>query len=158
MVSERQQAVEFLTEDHARLTEEAEQLKNRVNKYKARVRALESDSATHKQQLKVLVEKTESDDILIEALQEEMQSLRQSNEDMKKKLAQQQQQLSQTTTLRTMRMNENGTGMIPAITTQEGNEHEILRLKRLCKQQVVYLFLLFFFLFFLLFLLIRLLK
>ena len=65
--------------------------------------------------------------------------MRQGNEEFKKKLAQQQQQLSQSTTLRTMKMNENGTGMIPAITTQEGIEHEILRLKRLCKQQVIFI-------------------
>lgn len=63
---------------------------------------------------------------------------------MKKKLQQQQQQLSQTTTLRSMKMNENGTGMIPAITSHEGNEHEILRLKRLCKQQVIIIFILIF--------------
>lgn len=162
MIAERQQAVESLTEDHARshlssipflifssLNEECTQLQNRVQKYKARVRALETDASTHKQQLKVLVEKTESDDILIEALQEEIQTLRQQNDDYKKKILSQQQQLSQSTMVRTMKINE-VTGNMMQVTQggggggagggyQESHEAEILRLKRLCKQQAAQL-------------------
>jgi chromosome segregation ATPase len=122
-----------------RLSEECSQLQNRVQKYKARVRALESDAATHKQQLKVLVEKTEGDDILVEALQEEIQSLRQQNDDYKKKILNQQQQLSQSTMVRTMRLNEATGGMVPVNSSQEGTEAEMIRLKRLCKQQAAQL-------------------
>ena len=42
-----------LTEDHARLTEECQQLTQKVERGKARVRALESDAVKHKTQLKV---------------------------------------------------------------------------------------------------------
>jgi chromosome segregation ATPase len=151
MIAERQQAVETLTEDHARslllsdsahsrrLTEECSQLQNRVQKYKARVRALESDAATHKQQLRVLVEKTESDDILVEALQEEIQSLRQQNEEHRRKILTQQQQLSQSTMVRTMRLNEATGGMVQVDSSREASEGEMLRLKRLCKQQAAQL-------------------
>jgi chromosome segregation ATPase len=121
------------------LTEECAQLQTRVQKYKARVRALETDAATHKQQLRIIVEKTESDDILVEALQEEVQSLRQQNDDYKKKILAQQQQLSQSTMIRTMRLNESTGGMIQVNNSQEANEGEILRLKRLCKQQAAQL-------------------
>ena len=154
MIADRQQAVESLTEDHARynvvpeflpdspalsLTEECSQLQNRVQKYKARVRALESDASTHKQQLRVLVEKTESDDILVEALQEEIQSLRSQNDDYKKKILTQQQQISQSTMVRTMRLNEATGAMVPVSHSQEGTEAEMVRLKRLCKQQAAQL-------------------
>ena len=42
-----------LTEDHARLSQEVTQLSQKVDRGKARVRALESDAATNKNQLKL---------------------------------------------------------------------------------------------------------
>lgn len=85
MSQERQQAVEALTEDHARLTQEVSQLSQKVERGKARVRALESDAATHKTQLKVLMEKTDSDDSLIEALTEELKKVTRDATEYEKK-------------------------------------------------------------------------
>jgi hypothetical protein len=82
-----------------------------------------------------LVEKTESDDILIEALQEEIQTLRKQSDELKKKSQQLQQTQQLTGTLRTVRGGERGE-MVLANTSTDHLEKEIVQLKRLCKQQV----------------------
>lgn len=85
MSQDRKQAVEALTEDHARLSEECSNLTQKVERGKARVRALESDAAKHKTQIKVLVEKADSDDALIEALTEDLNNAKKKAEEYEKK-------------------------------------------------------------------------
>eukprot|EP00607_Mallomonas_marina_P010710 CAMPEP_0182421090 /NCGR_PEP_ID=MMETSP1167-20130531/6309_1 /TAXON_ID=2988 /ORGANISM="Mallomonas Sp, Strain CCMP3275" /LENGTH=419 /DNA_ID=CAMNT_0024597867 /DNA_START=12 /DNA_END=1272 /DNA_ORIENTATION=+ len=73
MSNDRQQAIEALTEEHSRVLEESQQLKQKLEAQKARIRILENDSSKQKNQIKVLLEKTTADDELVEALRAEQQ-------------------------------------------------------------------------------------
>ena len=76
MSSVRRMAIEELSDAHQSLTEKHEKLVEKYNGSKARVRTLESDAAKHKQQLKIILDKSENDDKLIEALKTEVQRLK----------------------------------------------------------------------------------
>ena len=83
--------------------------------------------------VQVLVEKAESDDALIEAMQQEIQSARSQLEESKRKLREQ-MELNQPQ-MRTMRAADGG--MTSAVdTSTQALEAELSRLRRLCKQQV----------------------
>ena len=73
MSSVRKMAVEELSEAHQNLTEQHSKLVEKYNGTKARVRTLESDAAK-KQQIRLILDKTETDDKLIEALKAEVQA------------------------------------------------------------------------------------
>jgi FKBP-type peptidyl-prolyl cis-trans isomerase (trigger factor) len=81
-----------------------------------------------------LVEKAESDDALIEALQEEVQSLRKQNDDAKRKMKE--QAAASAPQVRTMRATEGGGMSAPVDTSAQALEAELNRMRRLCKQQV----------------------
>ena len=72
----RKMAVEELSEAHQNLTEQHSKLVEKHNGTKARVRTLESDAAKHKQQIRLILDKTETDDKLIEALKAEVHRLK----------------------------------------------------------------------------------
>ena len=76
MSSVRKMAVEELSEAHQNLTEQHSKLVEKYNGTKARVRTLESDAAKHKQQIRLILDKTETDDKLIEALKAEVHRLK----------------------------------------------------------------------------------
>ncbi len=76
MSSVRKIAVEELSEAHQSLREQHDKLVEKHSGAKARVRTLESDAAKHKQQLQIILDKTETDDKLIEALKAEVNRLK----------------------------------------------------------------------------------
>ena len=130
MMNERQQAVEELSAEYNRVVEEVKTLKSKLDRKSVRVKALESDAALHKQQLRVLVEQTDGDNQLIEALRAELSRVKQ-------------QLKMETEKRRDIEANavpkERRVQMMQA-TVKPGNEaEELLRLQRLCKQQVCYL-------------------
>lgn len=71
MSNERKQAVEALIDERGKLAEQCQALETKQRAHKARIRTLENEVSKHKQQLQILIEKTENDDELISALQEE---------------------------------------------------------------------------------------
>jgi len=75
MTSERKVAVDALVEERARLMEECQRQEAKAQGQKARVRKLEEEAATHRQQLKIVLDKSETDDQLISALRREVQRL-----------------------------------------------------------------------------------
>lgn len=82
----------------------------------------------------MLVEKAESDDALVEALQEEVQSLRKQNDEAKRKIKEQ-TAASMAPQVRTMRVDGGGISA-PVDTSTQALEAELNRMRRLCKQQV----------------------
>jgi len=66
----------MITEDRARLAERCEALEKKNVATKARVKVLEADALRHREQLKTLIEKTDSDDQLVAALRQEVERLR----------------------------------------------------------------------------------
>jgi hypothetical protein len=76
MNSQRRQAVEAITEERFKLLEECKNLEAKNKAQKARISTLEDSTVKQKQQLKVLVDKSDTDDQLIQALTQELQQLR----------------------------------------------------------------------------------
>ena len=76
MSSVRKIAVEELSEAHSTLQEQHNKLLEKHQGAKARVRTLENDAAKHKQQIKIILDKTETDDHLITALKDEIHRLK----------------------------------------------------------------------------------
>ena len=56
--------------------EECQKLEYKAQGQKARIRKLEEESQTHRQQLKIVLEKSETDDALIDGLRREIQRLK----------------------------------------------------------------------------------
>lgn len=128
MSNERRQAVEALTEDHARLYESNQVLETKVTAQKARIKNLETDVLKYKNQMKIIIEKTETDDQLIQALRAELERLRNSISASKSQAYKQKEDdKSKTKTL--------NTGIVTSTTDQALNISEIQRLQRLCKAQ-----------------------
>lgn len=132
MNSQRRQAVEAITEERFKLIEDCKNLEAKSKAQKARITTLEDSTMKQKQQLKVLVDKSDTDDQLIQALSQELQQLRKqlntlsakndkqiSNQDPKVKV------IGSGGTIKTASTsNDNNT-----------NKMEIERLQRLCNQQ-----------------------
>ena len=76
MTSERKVAVDAIVEERGRLMEECQRLETKAQGQKARIRKLEEESQTHRQQLKIVLEKSETDDQLIVGLRREIQRLK----------------------------------------------------------------------------------
>jgi len=68
----RRMAVDELSEAHQQLSEQYTSLASKHNGAKARVRTLEAESGQHRQQMKMVIAKTETDDRLIGALKAEV--------------------------------------------------------------------------------------
>lgn len=76
MEKERTRAVEQLTVDYQRAQEEAAANRKRLNSTRARGKALENDNTKVKEQLKVLLDKADTDNALIDALRGELRQAR----------------------------------------------------------------------------------
>jgi hypothetical protein len=76
MSSARRVAVEQLAEAHAQLEEKHRALSDKHNGTKARVRTLEAEAGQHKQQMRIVIDKSETDDQLVHALKSEIARLK----------------------------------------------------------------------------------
>lgn len=76
MSSARKIAVEELSEAHAKLEEKHRALMEKHGGVKARVRTLETEAAQHKQQMRIVIDKSETDDQLVNALKSEITRLK----------------------------------------------------------------------------------
>src|SRR3546814_318384 len=72
----RQRMIEQLSSEHQQLHNELEQSVRRYDAAKARVKVLETEQTRAKGQLKVLIQKADTDDSLIQALKDELATLR----------------------------------------------------------------------------------
>ena len=79
MSNERKIAVDALVEERARLIDEYQKLEAKSQGQKARIRKMEEDSHTHRSQLKIVLDKSETDDQLIGALRREVTRLQQAS-------------------------------------------------------------------------------
>jgi len=132
MNSQRRQAVEAITEERFQLIEECKTLEAKNKAQKARITTLEDSTMKQKQQLKVLVDKSDTDDQLIQALSQELQQLRKQISTLsaknEKQISNQDQKVKMIGT----------SGSIKTTTTNpdiSANKMEIERLQRLCNQQ-----------------------
>ena len=73
MSQERKNAIEFIIEEKEVLVKGNQQLEDKVQAHKARIRNLEADASRQKQQIKTVLDVKEGDDELIDALQQEIQ-------------------------------------------------------------------------------------
>lgn len=73
MSQERKHAIEFIIEEKEVLLKGNQQLEEKVQAHRARIRNLEADAYKQKQQIKVVLDVKEGDDELIDALQQEIQ-------------------------------------------------------------------------------------
>lgn len=76
MSSARKIAVEELSEAHAKLEERHKALMDKHGGVKARVRTLEAEASQHKQQMRIVIDKSETDDQLVNALKNEITRLK----------------------------------------------------------------------------------
>lgn len=123
MTSERKVAVDAIVEERGRLMEECQRLETKAQGQKARIRKLEEESQTHRQQLKIVLEKSETDDQLILGLRREMQRLK----DVSSTNARKESGLMEAKVHAAVRQN--------SIAASSAAEAEITRLKRLVTQQ-----------------------
>ena len=77
MSNERRIAVDAIVEERARLIDDFTKLEAKSQGQKARIRKMEEESQTHRQQLKIVLDKSETDDQLISALRREIARLQQ---------------------------------------------------------------------------------
>jgi hypothetical protein len=124
MHSVRKVAVDELSDAHTKLSEEYTALLAKHQGAKSRIRTLEADSVQHKQQLKTVISKTETDDALIQALKEEVTRLR--NELQRRTLERRDDAVEVKI--------ERASKAAAAVATQH-QDAELARLRRLTKQQ-----------------------
>lgn len=129
MSQDRQQAIDAITEDYSRLSEECQQTRQKCEAQKARIRNLESEAAKHKAQMKVLVEKTETDDEFVDALRVEVDRLRTQLEKQLEK------EKAANAGPRVVKVAGTGSGTNTGSSTKGSEEEELNRLRRLCQQQ-----------------------
>jgi hypothetical protein len=75
--NDRKQAVEMVIEDRDRLQQENQRLESKNLALKSRIHNLESDAQRYKEQMKVILEKSSTDDQLIDGLRSEIEKLKQ---------------------------------------------------------------------------------
>lgn len=76
MNESRQQAIEMITEERARLAERVNVLEKQKLASKARIKGLEGENQRQRDQLKTLIEKVDGDDQLVTALKQEIERLK----------------------------------------------------------------------------------
>eukprot|EP01036_Dinobryon_divergens_P024693 gene24693-33164_t len=149
MSNERRQAVEALTEERVRLLEANQHLEKKNAAHKARIQTLENEAKRMKENMQVVLDKSSSDDQLLEALRAELQRLKKTQQAALS--AAQQAAAAQTTTTATMQGGRLSTTTAPAARYGTGagsssdaaaaeellarQSAEISRLQRLCKNQ-----------------------
>ena len=112
---ERKNATENIIQERDTLQEQYTLLDSRVKGYKARITTLENEVNQFKQQMQVLINKSNTDDQFIDALKEEMYRLK------------------SVVNSNNLRLNNNNN--THAIESGGNDAQELIRLKRLCKQQ-----------------------
>eukprot|EP01038_Epipyxis_sp_PR26KG_P011927 gene11927-15961_t len=129
MSSERRQIVESLTEERFKLMDDKQKLESKCTAQKARIQILENECKKTKENVQILLDKSETDDQLVEALRQEITRLKAQL--MKSKIDQTKyienneiRQVTIGTRLQQMDINNDSQ-----------NQNELLRLKRLCKNQ-----------------------
>lgn len=127
MSSERKQAIEMITEERGRLAEQCQVLETKQKSLKARIRTLENDGAKYKQQMQLLIDKTGTDDQLIEALREE-------NARLSNALKQKASSSGAPSPPKQSILSRQGIDEQTAAEVSK-NLQELQRLRRLCKQQ-----------------------
>lgn len=142
MSADRRMAVEAITEENSRLNERCTELENKVKGSKARIKNLENECLKQKSQLQVMVEKSTSDDELLDAFKEEMEKLQgqiSALQAEKRASIDKATGLARDQTMVRARLNGDGTmtaSRVPvALESDAQSEIELQRLRRLCKQQ-----------------------
>ena len=120
MSQERKNAIEFIIEEKEVLLKGNQQLEDKVQAHKARIRNLEADASRQKQQIKTVLDVKEGDDELIDALQQEIQRF---------KLQARGKSSSAGANVITSPSPSGGSTDLAAVTA------DVLRLRRLCKSQ-----------------------
>ena len=114
----------MITEDRDRLTHDNQQLETKNRALKSRIQNLENDALRYKEQIRIVIEKSNSDDQLIDSLREEVEKLKQ------------QVKLKAAAAAASGGPQKQALAMVPARTQQDPDTAiELQRLKRLCKQQ-----------------------
>ena len=111
------------------LTIQNKELEGKVSSYKARVRNIEGDMQKLRQQTQVILEKTESDDKLIELLKSEVQRLKQLLRSHQIAAANESTQKANYNDSNNNNNNNNNADIARM-------RSEIVRLERICKTQV----------------------
>lgn len=112
------------------LTAQNKELEGKVSSYKARVRNIEGDMQKLRQQTQVILDKTESDDKLIELLKSEVQRLKQQ-------LRNQQLAANDSKVQSSSHHHDKSDDIYnnPEVTRMRT---DLIRLERICKTQVLY--------------------
>lgn len=123
-----------------RLATENEQLQKKSGALKSRIKILENDSQKHKEQMKVLIGKTDGDDQLITLLKAEITRLKEQLKDVATQLKQAKQESDQFASTRNQVVRNSGksgnmkqSGRL--VGSQDTLEIELNRMKRLMEQQ-----------------------
>lgn len=141
MTAERQQAIESLIADRERLMEENESMQKKATALKSRIKILENDSKTQKESMKVLIDKTDSDDQLVELLKAEIARLKENVKSLSMQLKQQKQDAAAEKQSRMQHVNtkkglgQGGGQKSRMVMDQDSLELELQRVKRLLDQQ-----------------------
>jgi hypothetical protein len=113
----------MITEDRDRLTNDNQQLETKNRALKSRIQNLENDALRYKEQIRIVIEKSNSDDQLIDSLREEVEKLKQ------------QVKLKAAAAAAGGGPQKQALAMVPARQQDPDTAIELQRLKRLCKQQ-----------------------
>jgi chromosome segregation ATPase len=153
MTAYRKAAVEAITEENVRLQEKCSELENKQKAGKARIKNLETEINKQRGQLQIMIDKSQSDDELLEAFKEEVDKLkRQLNDLVAEKRASIRDGIgafAKEASITQARINADGTITSTRVLTNNNNkkgdmggpsessprELELQRLKRLCRQQ-----------------------
>lgn len=141
MSSDRQAAIESVITDRERLLSENEAIAKKAAALKSRIRNLESEQGKHKEQMKVLLDKTDSDDQLVELLKAEIarlkEQLRQVSEALKAKKAENDSFVtSRIQHVAAGAGSKQGAGQkVRMVSNTDALEQELTRVKRLADQQ-----------------------
>jgi len=125
MSNERRLAMEAVTEDRTRIYEEYQQLEIKMQGQKARVRTLEGEAQMHKQQIKIVLEKSETDDQLIQEMRKEIERLKEKQHAYDRREEAFEQKMAAAVKK----------AQSQVVTATSAEQSEILRLRRLTKQQ-----------------------
>ena len=120
MSLDRKHAVESIIEERDSLIKVTQSLEEKVLAHKARIRNLEAEAARQKQQLKIVLDVKGGDDVLIEALQQEV---------LRFKMESRTKSVTATAAART-----SGSALGTAA-EMESAAADLVRLRRLCKSQ-----------------------
>ena len=140
MTSDRQQAVENLINEREKLVIDNEQLTKKNVALKSRISNLEGDVTKGKESMKVLINKTDSDDQLIELLRQEVARLKDHIKQLTEQSKQKKIEQDQFVSSRNQQVsNKNGAAAQKSRLVMDADalETELSRVKRLLEQQVL---------------------